>query len=98
MRYSPGGYSWLGVSTQPKNIPMTTKEKTHLHADLKVMRDAALILEDKIQLYNKLCKEYERLAGTKKGAKLYNQIEKVRMEIKELSKLISRSLDESSFE
>lgn len=71
---------------------MTSEEKGHLHDDLKAMLKAAVTLEDKIQSYNRLCKEYEREAGTKKGAKLYMQIEKLRTEIKELSKLISRSL------
>ncbi|MCH9627880.1 MAG: hypothetical protein K0U10_06675 [Gammaproteobacteria bacterium] len=96
MSYSPGGYSWLGIAPEPKNIPMTEKEKNRLSSDVDSMKRSALSLEEKITRYHALCKKYEREAGTEKGASLLNEMQALKNEIQHLSKEISRSLDDSS--
>ncbi len=96
MPYSPGGYSWLCVSAEPKNVPMTEKEKTRLDQDVETMENSAIILEDKIHQFHSLCKEYEREAGTEKGEEIFHQLEKLKKEIRTLSKEISRALGDSS--
>lgn len=96
MPNSPGGYSWLGVSAEPKNVPMTDKEKTRLDADIDAMQHSAIFLEDKIQRYHKLCKDYELSAGSAKGEKIFEQLEILKNEIHTLSKDISRHLDDSA--
>jgi hypothetical protein len=96
MPIKPGGYSWLGISPEPKNVPMTEKEKSRLEKDVNAMESAAILLEDKIRLYHELCKKYEIEAGTEKGAEIYRKLDSLKNEIKHLSKEISRSLEESS--
>jgi len=96
MPYSPGGYSWLGVSPEPKNVPMTEKEKTRLNNDVDTMESSVIVLENKILRYQSLCRKYESEAGTEKGEKIFHQLEILKKEIQQLSKKISHSLDDSS--
>jgi len=96
MPYSPGGYSWLGISAEPKNVPMTDKEKSRLDNDIDTMENAAIFLENKIRRYHALCKQYELEAGTEKGEKIFEQLEILKKEIQHYSKEISRSLEDSS--
>jgi len=93
---NPGGYSWLGIAPEPKNVPMTEKEKSLLEKEAETMEEAALLLEGKISRYHKLCKKYEIEAGTENGEKIYKELEVLKKEIKQLSKKISRALGESS--
>lgn len=96
MHNKPGGYSWLGIAPEPKNVPMTDKEKSCLEKDVDSMESAAIVLEEKIRQYHELCKKYETQAGTETGAEIYRQLEILKREIKNLSKQISRSLEDSS--
>lgn len=96
MRYKPGGYSWLGISPEPKNVPLTDKEKTRLENEMDEMERTAILLESKIRHYHELCKEYEAKAGTEKGAEIYQQLNVLKKEIKYLSKEIAHALEDSS--
>ncbi len=96
MPYSPGGYSWIGLSPEPKNVPMTEKEKAQLESDIDSMQSAAIQLESKINRYQKLCKRYEVHAGTEKGAEIYHELDGLKKEIEYLSKEISHSLDDTA--
>lgn len=96
MPYSPGGYSWLGMAPEPHNVPMRDREKMILDKDIEQMKKTAITLEEKISFYHSLCKEYEKEAGTPKGEKIFHQLEALKKEIKQLSKKISHTLEESS--
>jgi hypothetical protein len=96
MMNTPGGYSWLGISPEPKNVPLTEKEINRLDKEVNSMENAAILLEGKIRRYHELCKIYETEAGTKRGVDIYRQLETLKKEIQYLSKEISRSLEESS--
>ncbi len=96
MSYTPGGYSWLGIAPEPKNVPMTEKEKSRLDNDMEKMENSAIYLENKIRRYHTLCKHYEEASGTEKGEKILKQLEILKKEIHTLSKEISRTLDDTS--
>ena len=95
MSYKPGGYSWLGISPEPKNVPMTEKEKSRLDDDLELMEGCARNLEAKIKRYHSLCVTYETEAGSHKGAEIYEELKVLKGEIHALSIKLSHTLDDT---
>lgn len=92
-------YGWLNVAKETKqgmNFPLTEKGKKRLDVDCDEMELMACFLEKKIGRYNTLCKQYEKSAGTKKGAKVLEQLDILKDEIDTSAKKLSKTLKDTA--
>lgn len=85
------GYSWLGIAPEDKHL-LNSQDKKKIEKACKKMEVSITALDHKIFQYHKLCRKYEKLAGTPQGNKLLPQIEALNHEMSDLSKSLLKSL------
>ncbi len=97
-KYSPGGYSWLCVTPEPKKkrASLTKAQKRALERTSKKMDAALSTLERKIERYHTLCENYEEVATSKRGDSILKQLDQLQEDGAVLTKRLMELLDEAT--
>ncbi|NGX54682.1 MAG: hypothetical protein KR126chlam2_00297 [Chlamydiae bacterium] len=96
--YSPGGYSWLCIASEPKRrrSSLSKTQKRALERTSKKMDAALSALETKIERYHTLCEKYEDVARGKRGETILKQLDQLQEDGAVLTKRLLELLDEAS--
>ncbi|NGX53872.1 MAG: hypothetical protein K1000chlam4_00592 [Chlamydiae bacterium] len=97
-KYSPGGYSWLCVTAEPKKrrSSLSKAQKRALDRTSKKMDSALSTLERKIERYHALCEKYEDVASSKRGDTILKQLDQLQEDGAVLTKKLLELLEEAS--